>query len=256
MKMLTELVDLLNKYDIQYYMIGGSLIGAMRHQGFIPWDDDIDLGMTRENYDRFLNIIPAQLNANYFLQTDESEEGYALSYAKLTDITTNFPIEADKNAHVRQGIFIDIFPYDVRPVSKLGGLIQYFFYEYYDLFEKRRLGYGHHDGPKSKMMMVLQNVTPWVTTDKIKNKRKKWMTKYNNKLTTASEFINLSTSYGYADALMKREELSIMQTQFEQVEVSVSQRFDDILTREYGDWRKLPDESEQKSTHFQNTEEI
>lgn len=55
---------------------------------------------------------------------------------------------------------------------------------------------------------------------------------------------------------MKREELSIMQTQFEQVQFSVSQRFDDILTREYGDWRKLPDESEQKSTHFQNTEEI
>lgn len=56
--MLNSLINALNKHNIKFFMIGGSLIGAMRHKGFIPWDDDIDIGMTRSEYERFLREVP------------------------------------------------------------------------------------------------------------------------------------------------------------------------------------------------------
>lgn len=114
-----ELDDVCAKIDVKYWIDAGSLLGAVRHGGFIPWDDDIDVCMTREDYYKFLEQAPTLLCDKYFLQTINSDPHYSNIGipCKLrinnTEIVEKFEFELDcynKNEH--HGLFIDIFPYD------------------------------------------------------------------------------------------------------------------------------------------------
>lgn len=98
--------------DIKYTLSGGSLLGAVRHKGFIPWDDDMDVAMTRENYNKFLKFAPGKLKNNYFLQTYETDPNSPCNFAKV--LNTDIPaIEKDKlHLNIKRGIFVDIFPVD------------------------------------------------------------------------------------------------------------------------------------------------
>lgn len=103
---------LCHQYSLNYFLIGGSLLGAVRHQGFIPWDDDLDVGMPREDYNRFLKVAPVVLSHSaYFLQTPFTDRNYGLSYAKLIDTETQIE-EYNNMNHAKKGLFIDIFPFD------------------------------------------------------------------------------------------------------------------------------------------------
>ncbi len=103
------------KHNIQYFLIGGTLLGAVRHKGFIPWDDDIDIGMTRENYNKFLKIAPNELPNNLFLQTYYSEPNTPFDFAKVRKNETLFVENYCKNLDIHHGIYVDIFPYDNIP---------------------------------------------------------------------------------------------------------------------------------------------
>lgn len=114
-----ELDDVCAKIGVKYWIDAGSLLGAVRHGGFIPWDDDIDVCMTREDYYKFLEQAPTLLCDKYFLQTVNSDPHYSNIGipCKLrinnTEIVEKFEFELDcynKNEH--HGLFIDIFPYD------------------------------------------------------------------------------------------------------------------------------------------------
>src|SRR6187549_2199267 len=76
LRMLKIIDYLCEKHNIQYFLIGGSLLGAIRHKGFIPWDDDLDIGMTRENYDRFVQLGVADLPNDIFFQTHMTDSSY------------------------------------------------------------------------------------------------------------------------------------------------------------------------------------
>ncbi|MDN6597389.1 MAG: LicD family protein, partial [Lentilactobacillus parabuchneri] len=103
------------KYQINYIALGGTMLGSIRHQGFIPWDDDMDVGMLRSDYERFLKIAPEALKSeHYFLQTPWTDENYALSYSKLLDRNT-FIEEKNNVNNARKGVFLDIFPLDQIP---------------------------------------------------------------------------------------------------------------------------------------------
>lgn len=110
--MLSEINRICDKHDIKYFAMGGSAIGAIYDKGILPWDDDIDIGMTRENYNKFLDIAPRELNSDYFLSWYESDEHTPFFYAKLKKNNTLFIEEHCRNIPMHQGIFIDIFPYD------------------------------------------------------------------------------------------------------------------------------------------------
>lgn len=107
-------ISICEKNQLKWFMIAGSLLGAIRHKGFIPWDDDIDVAMPREDYDRFTKIASAYLPDYLFLQTALSDPGRGIGYAQLRDSRTS-AIDlryVDDNNRFNQGIFIDVFPMD------------------------------------------------------------------------------------------------------------------------------------------------
>ena len=115
LEILDEFVRICEKYDLQYYLVGGTLLGAVRHQGFIPWDDDIDVAMPREDYDKFAVIAEKELSPKYFYQCPATDPYYFLTYAKIRKNGTEVYEERFKYSKFHKGVFIDIFPLDFCP---------------------------------------------------------------------------------------------------------------------------------------------
>ena len=88
--LLLEFDQICRLYNINYYLIGGSALGAVRHSGFIPWDEDIDVGMYRHDYEHFLEVCNRELNEEYFLQSFETDPTYTGQFAKIRVNNTIF----------------------------------------------------------------------------------------------------------------------------------------------------------------------
>ena len=117
--MLDEVERICRKYGLRYFADSGTLIGAVRDKGYIPWDDDIDLAMLREDYERFVKVAPRELGEGLKLQTVYTEENYLRGHAQIRDGRTTGYNEEDARAGYNCGIFIDIFPLDGMPDGKL-----------------------------------------------------------------------------------------------------------------------------------------
>ena len=116
---LAEVIRVCEVCNIPYFIQGGSAIGALYNKGIVPWDDDIDVGMTRENYERFLREAPAHLSSEYFLEWFGTEENTPFYFAKVKRNNTLFVEEMWRNMDIHHGIFVDIFPYDRIPDNPL-----------------------------------------------------------------------------------------------------------------------------------------
>ena len=113
LSMMKEIDKICKENKIEYFILGGTFIGAVRHTGFIPWDDDIDIAMDRKNYDKFLNIVKEKLPSNMKLYHYKEEEAFA-HWAKI--VNTDFKIiEKYYNIEDEKYLFIDIFPFDNVP---------------------------------------------------------------------------------------------------------------------------------------------
>lgn len=150
--LLCELDRVCKKYNLKYILDYGTLIGAIRHKGFIPWDDDVDVSMLREDYDILMEVGPKEFKHPYFLQNRDTEKGYDTTLAKLRRSDTTF-IMTENTKHrttYNQGIFIDIFVFDNLPsndkdvVSKIGQESYEAFLHMYALSHRP----GLHDGVK------------------------------------------------------------------------------------------------------------
>ena len=119
LKILLEIKRVCETNNIKYFLIGGTLLGAVRHNGFIPWDDDIDIGMMRDEYKRFLEVFPLSKGDEYTLETTETDSGHAYLYGKVRLSGTTFQEERNKNVLENQGIWVDVFPFDNIPNSRV-----------------------------------------------------------------------------------------------------------------------------------------
>ncbi len=112
LEMLLEFDLICKKYKLQYWLDSGTLLGAVRHGGFIPWDDDIDLSMPVEDYNRFIEIAEKELSKNIFFQTRATDSEFKFDYIKLRSNKASIVEfhEKDEKINYHQGVFIDIFP--------------------------------------------------------------------------------------------------------------------------------------------------
>lgn len=114
------------EYGLRYSLAYGSLIGAVRHKGFIPWDDDIDLMMPREDYEKLLVIWEQAAPKGYILQNIQTDPDFTQNFTKIRkDHTTFLQDESERGKHYHKGIFVDIFPGDRVAPSKFGKVVQY-----------------------------------------------------------------------------------------------------------------------------------
>lgn len=115
LEILKDFVDLCEKYELVYFGIAGTGIGAIRHGGFIPWDDDIDVAMPREDFEKFIQIAKKEYSDKYFVMNGEENENYPLLTTRWMMKGTEFVEETFKHLDCPLGIFLDIYPLDKIP---------------------------------------------------------------------------------------------------------------------------------------------
>lgn len=117
--LVKELDRICKKYDLQYFLDAGSLLGAVRHKGFIPWDDDIDLLMPRKDYDKLISVAQSEIRNPYYFQHISTDPKYPGLHVKIRNSQTTAIIKSWLFTDVNQGIFIDIFPLEALPKDEL-----------------------------------------------------------------------------------------------------------------------------------------
>ena len=117
-EILNEIVRICQKHQIPFFVIGGTAIGALYDEAILPWDDDVDIGMKREDYNRFLQVASRELDKRYFLSYIETDPHTPYYFAKVKKNHTLFVERMFKNVDVHPGIYVDIFPFDRIPDNR------------------------------------------------------------------------------------------------------------------------------------------
>ena len=243
-EILEEIVRVCEKYNLRYFFIYGTLIGAIRHKGFIPWDDDLDIGMPRDDYEKFMKVAVKELNEKYYLQNNQAESQYWLSFGKVRKNHTLFeePSVAIMSQEIHKGIFVDIFPFDY--VKKNSGLfvhLQFIFSKaicetmYYKAgvyTERKSLRYRH--------LNVLLNALPMT---RLSNLQRKIASLQNPK---KAEFLaDFNSSSKYLAAIYPIDFfLPVKEGEFAGKTFSIPNDYDTYLKMVYGDYMKMPKEEE------------
>ncbi len=122
--MLVEFDRVCRKHNIEYVLFGGSLLGAVRHKGYIPWDDDADIGMLRNDYEKFKEYMNEMDSSICYFQDHETDQEYRWGYGKLRRTGSKYVRVGQEHLKCKTGIFVDIFPMDDIPQSLIGQILQ------------------------------------------------------------------------------------------------------------------------------------
>ena len=232
-EMLEEIDEICKKYHIRYMLFAGSALGAVRHQGFIPWDDDLDIIMSRKDYNKFLEVAAQELDEeNYFLQKEFSEH-WPMFYSKLRkNNTTCFESFYPKDDLMHQGIFIDIFAYDNLSDNYCFRKIQFLFSKIVIAKSLYKRGYMTSSFKKKLFMQICRIVPIKKILDIVKNEKQS-----NTKCVHSF----LAAGSKYEKNIFERVWLNeINFTQFEGMQLPITSHYDDMLKRIYGNYMEIP----------------
>ena len=235
---------------ICYSLTGGSMIGAIRHKGFIPWDDDMDVAMLRSEYDKFVEACKVQLKPQFEIQTMENDENYFYGFAKIILKDTYLVQRTHENTQQKKGIYVDVFPLDNVPESESARKRQKHLNYLLIKMLSRKAKVDIEDKKSIKKQIgfhLLDCFNLFFSMHSLRYKLVNNMTKYNDQKT---EYVcNMGGYYGYDRETAPREyfeNTSLMK--FNNAEFSVIREYDAYLTHVYGDYMKLPPE-EKRHTH-------
>ncbi len=236
LQLLERFIDVCKKYDLKYFADSGTLLGAVRHNGFIPWDDDIDVGMPRDDYNKLLKIAKEEFKDSYFLQTSFNDRIFR-AHAQLRDSNTTGILPKELEMDFNQGIFIDIFPFDELPKGKI---TQFFHEKAMNFIQLIIEGcYGEGEGIKGKIIKKTLS-TPMYRIfggRKMYSYFEKVCSKYNGKGTGL--VCNFCFYYKNRKNLRKKEDLyELVEHRFEYLNIMIPKRYDKILKKLYGDYKK------------------
>lgn len=246
-----EVKRLCEKYNLRYFIIAGTLLGAVRHKGFIPWDDDLDIGMLREDYDRFIKVAAKELSQEYFLQTWDTDEGFGLPFTKIRKNGTRFVEKNSAKTKGHKGIYVDIFPFDYAPVKKVKRITHNVFTYVLKRIMLCKTGYEvWHDGNRMKRFSykVLNFTAKFIPRSFCKHMLNKQMINYTG--VQCTHVVNIGGAYGYAKETLKREWVEeLIAIKFEGVEFMCPKDYDGYLTYFYGNYMIPPPIKERYNRH-------
>ena len=243
LKIIKDIDSLCTPNNIKYYLLGGSALGAIRHQGFIPWDDDLDIVMDCENYDKFINICKQSLDPNkYYLQERLSDWPLAFSKVKLKN-TRLIEIEGYDD-HKDNGIYIDVFRFDNVSSNKLVSYWQYFCGKVFLSYTLSQRKYKSAS-LKKKIFMALSFPLKYKF---IREFVLHQTTMYNNKKTA---YYGMFYGRGnYRTAVVAREIFGTpIYVPFEDMQLPVPEKCHEYLQQTFGDYMKLPPVEQRQGLH-------
>jgi len=250
LELLKIFIDICEKLDLHYYMACGSVLGAVKYGGFIPWDDDIDVCLLRPEYDIFVREAPKYLPEYLFLQNYNSDPNFPSIISKIRDSRTTWIEKSVAHLDMNHGIYLDIFPIDGYPKDISSQ----------KKFEKKKMHYERVRAISYKLkfnpfairtnMVLMANKLFGVYSSSYDNIKK--YEKFLSKYTPEDSEIwcnhgNWQMKLEYAD---KRQYGIGTWANFEGLKVRIPEKYDEYLTQKYGDWRAdLPDDKK-NSGHF------
>lgn len=248
-EILKIFVEICEKLNIKYYLVCGSVLGAVKYKGFIPWDDDIDVGMYRKEYERFCAEAPKYLPEYYFLQTWKTEPNFPYIFAKIRDLRTTFIEKSNAELNIHHGVYIDIFPLDGFPKdeSEQKALVR----------KKIKLDFkkacvfkvNENYSVKAKVLMKLERILGYhkrvnSIVAEIESLISKWDVEDSQIICNHG---NWQKELEYANKEQYSEGIYVS---FEGLKVRIPKNYDDYLTQKYGDWRADLPEEKKKGHHF------
>ncbi len=249
--MLKEVKRICEKHGIPYFLMGGTLLGAVRHGGFIPWDDDLDVGMCRDDYFRFLEVADQELQSQYFIQDWKKEKHYGFPYAKMMVKNTVWLEAVSRNVDISHGVYIDIVGFYPIPDDENARKRVYKKHLLLRQMILARDGYealSYKKGLKKALFMGTVLCSKCFRTEYLKGKYEQLLTSLPE--TGFSSYFPFGVPYSYKRGITKREWVEdLIPMKFEDDEFMVPRLYDEYLTYAYGDYMTPPPEDKRMNYH-------
>lgn len=252
LELALEIKRICNKHHLRYFLIAGSLLGAVRHQGFIPWDDDLDIGLFREDYDRLLELCKTELDTQkYFLQDFSTDPGYGLCFAKLRLNGTRYVEKNAQKAEAHPGIYIDLFPFDnvpdEVPLQKKQNRKTYFYKRMLLLKQGYRF-WAKDEWLKRAVYGLLRFPALFLSAGTLHRRLEKEMRRYNAHRT--EKIVAIGGSYGYEKESLRREWMEeTVELPYEGEALACPKAYDAYLSYFYGDYMTPPPPEKRGDRH-------
>lgn len=242
-----DIDQICRKHGIEYYLLGGSCIGAIRHNGFIPWDDDLDIIMTSDNYYKFLSVAKKELSSEkYYIQ--EGLKDWPLDFSKVRLKGTIFEEDDDTDVSSdKSGIFVDVFRLDNISDSNFKARVHYILYKYYLCYQLSERSYKNATFKKKLMMFMAAPLKIRF----IRNLLIKWLKKQDAYTTNRLAFLCGRTRFKTA-ITQKTIYGKPTYVKFEDTYLPVPEKYHQYLTQMFGDYMTLPPEEQRHSQHLKS----
>lgn len=248
--LLKDFIRVCSKHNLRYYVVDGTLLGCVRHKGFIPWDNDVDVAMPRPDFNELLKLGPSEFSNPHFFQSTYTENGNVfMPFVKIRDDFSTGGGYDEYMKGIHCGIFIDVFPFDEIPnnfmIRKLYlhtlNVIRYMSYFCCKEFNKT--------GIKNKIIYKFrQMIYKYLMSSPDANKLFDIYNKSAGKYWERGNKYIADLSFGYQEQLtwVKADWDDTVNMPFEDIDVIAPKNYENILIRQYGDYMEIP---EDKSTH-------
>lgn len=239
-ELLDEFVRICDRHGLRYCIIAGTLLGAVRHGGFIPWDDDIDVAMPREDYDRFAELCRQELDDRFFYQSSDTDPHYFLTYAKLRRNDTFVYEERFRESQFHKGVFLDIFPLDFCPRP---GLVCHFLFNVLAVMNYRgQIDSGEPYVPYEELIGKFGYTVLRLFSPRGLVRLRRLLVRLSARLSSGQYIASYSGAYGYyRDVYPSERYLRTEQVEFEGRTCAAPSCREEVLAQIFGgDYMELP----------------